>query len=103
MHIQHELTAQYWQHCYLFPAKLEMTRQHVDGFRDIVLYSLEDLIVSKTSTVPWKVEELTQMLHLADGFSKNVGTRHCDSICSLSRLMHLFVRERVFNFHGEPG
>ncbi|KAJ6495244.1 hypothetical protein C8R45DRAFT_1094905 [Mycena sanguinolenta] len=132
MHIQHELTAQYWrvdyhfyvsfvmtrvrQHCYLFPAKLEMTHQHVDGFRDIVLYSLEgwihdadqfftvvqDLIVSTTSTVPWKVEQLTQMLHLADGFSKNVGTRHCDSICSLSRLMHLFVRDRVYNFHGEP-
>ncbi|KAF8190332.1 hypothetical protein K438DRAFT_1831867 [Mycena galopus ATCC 62051] len=103
MHIVHELMAQYWQHCYIFPAKLEMTHKHVDKFRNIVLYSLEDLIVSPTSTVPWKVEQLTQMLNLADGFSKNIGSKHCDSICSLSRLMHHFVRDRVWNFHGERG
>ncbi|KAJ7927514.1 hypothetical protein B0H13DRAFT_2312462 [Mycena leptocephala] len=120
MHIQHELQAQYWKHCQLFPKSLEMTHEHVEEFRDIVNYSLEDLIMSPTSTVPWKIEQLTHMLHLADGFSSeayfdilplssyethsgSVGSKFDGSICSLSRLMHCFVRERVYNFHGEQG
>ncbi|KAJ6588819.1 hypothetical protein B0H19DRAFT_1248417 [Mycena capillaripes] len=71
MHIRHELEAQYWLHCHMFPTSLpeELKHEAVHEFRDIVNYSLEDLLMSPTSTVPYKVEQLVHMGHLADGFS----------------------------------
>jgi hypothetical protein len=57
--------------------------------------------MSPTSTLPWKIEQLTHMLHLADGFSSeayfdifrlspndlylgSVGSKFDGSVCSLS-------------------
>ncbi|KAJ6473542.1 hypothetical protein C8R47DRAFT_714054 [Mycena vitilis] len=102
MHIRHELEAQYWLHCHLFPTSLEMTHEVVDEFRDIVNYYLLDLIISPTSTVPWKIEQLTHMLALAESFSRSFGSKFSGSACSLGLLMHTFVRDRVYNHHGEP-
>ncbi|KAJ7741402.1 hypothetical protein DFH07DRAFT_837908 [Mycena maculata] len=102
MHTRHELEAQYWQHCHLFPRPSDLTHEKIEEFRDHVICSLEDRIISPTSTVPWTTEQLTYMLHLADGFSRLVGSKSTRSTSSLSRLMHSFVRERVYNFHGEP-
>ncbi|KAJ7664315.1 hypothetical protein B0H17DRAFT_1336738 [Mycena rosella] len=73
-HIRHELEAQYWYHCELFPRSLKVTHEIVDELRDIVLHSLGDLVTSPImSTVSWKVDELSHMLDLIDGFGKNVG------------------------------
>ncbi|KAJ7138528.1 hypothetical protein C8R43DRAFT_928893 [Mycena crocata] len=106
-HIRHELEAQYWYHCELFPRSLEVTHAIVDELRDILLHSLGDLLTSQTSTVNWRAEQLTAMITLADGFSKNVG-KNIDkgfggSSCLVGRLMHLLVRSRVYNFYGEAG
>ncbi|KAJ7126106.1 hypothetical protein C8R44DRAFT_874479 [Mycena epipterygia] len=104
--IRHELEAQYWYHCELYPRSLEVTYQIVDELRDIVLHALGDLVTSATSTVSLKVDELDHMLHLTDGFGKNVGKNVNNSFggssCLVGRLMCLFVRARVYNFHGEP-
>ncbi|KAJ7485399.1 hypothetical protein FB451DRAFT_1082841 [Mycena latifolia] len=108
-HIRHELEAQYWYHCELFPRSLEVTDKIVHELRDILLHALGDLITSSTSTVPWKVDELHYMINLADGVGKNVqvgknvDNKFCGSGCIVGRLMCLFVRSRVYNFHGEPG
>ncbi|KAJ6621366.1 hypothetical protein B0H10DRAFT_2215293 [Mycena sp. CBHHK59/15] len=99
-HIRHELEAQYWYHCELFPRSLEVTHEIVDELRDIVLHAFGDLITSASSTVSWKVEDLNHMLNLTDGF-KNVGNKFSGSSCLVGRLMHVFVRARVYNFHGE--
>ncbi|KAJ7485410.1 hypothetical protein FB451DRAFT_1229644 [Mycena latifolia] len=106
-HIRHELEAQYWYHCELFPRSLEVTDKIVHELRDILLHALGDLITSSTSTVPWKVDELKHMIDLTDGLGKNVGknvdNKFGGSSCLVGRFMCLFVRARVYNFHGEPG
>ncbi|KAJ7512643.1 hypothetical protein B0H11DRAFT_1985 [Mycena galericulata] len=100
MHTRHEFGSQYWLHCYLFPSTSALNQETIDEFRDLVLVSLEDRIVSPTSTVPWTIEQLNYMINLADGF-RLVGSQSTNSSASLSRLMYLFVRERIYNFHGE--
>ncbi|KAJ6588820.1 hypothetical protein B0H19DRAFT_220413 [Mycena capillaripes] len=105
-HIRHELEAQYWNHCELFPRSFEVTHEIIDELRDIVLHAL-DLITSATSTVSWKVEDLNNMINLIDGFGKNVdrgniNKKFSGASCLVGRLMQVFVRARVYNFHGEP-
>ncbi|KAJ7116037.1 hypothetical protein C8R44DRAFT_880416 [Mycena epipterygia] len=104
--IGHELEAQYWYHCGLFPRSLEVTHKIVDELRGIVLHALGDLLTSElTSTVDWKIEELKHMLDLIAGLDKNVGkdvNGFGGSSCLVGRLMCPFVRARVYNFHGEP-
>ncbi|KAJ7485389.1 hypothetical protein FB451DRAFT_1127570 [Mycena latifolia] len=112
-HIRHELEAQYWYHCELFPTSFELTHAIVDELRDILLHSLGDLITSATSTVPWKRDDLIDMINLANGLRKNVGrsvdsrfiivdNKLSGSNCLVGRFMCLCVRARVYNFHGEP-
>ncbi|KAJ7635913.1 hypothetical protein B0H17DRAFT_1107361 [Mycena rosella] len=105
-HIRHELEAQYWHHCELFPRSLQVTHEIVDELRDIVLHSLGDLVASATSTVNFTVNELNHMLRLVDGVGRNVGRDSSYKLGGSSRLvgrfMFLFVRARVRNFHGEP-
>ncbi|KAJ7359250.1 hypothetical protein DFH08DRAFT_406908 [Mycena albidolilacea] len=105
--IRHELEAQYWLHCEYYPRAFEVTHKIVDELRDTVLHAFGDVVTSQTSTVSWKIDDLKNMITLIDGFSKNVG-KHADkkfsgSSCLVARLMYLFARHRVYNFHGEPG
>ncbi|KAJ7431193.1 hypothetical protein FB451DRAFT_1321023 [Mycena latifolia] len=97
-------------HCELFPRSLEVTHAIVDELRGIVLHALGDLITSPMmSTVSWKVDELNHMIRLIDGLGtaesvgRNVDNRFGNSSCLVGRFMCLFVRARVYNFHGEPG
>ncbi|KAJ7792414.1 hypothetical protein B0H14DRAFT_2470155 [Mycena olivaceomarginata] len=106
-HIRHELEAQYWLHCEYYPRAFEVTHEIVDELRDIVLHAFGDVVTSQSSTVSWKIDDLGRMITLIDGFSKNVG-KHAHkkfngSNCLVARLMHIFARIRVYNFHGEPG
>ncbi|KAJ7444796.1 hypothetical protein B0H11DRAFT_437351 [Mycena galericulata] len=105
-HIRHELEAQYWYHCELFPRSVEITHEIVDELRDIVLHALGDLATSPTSTVVWNVAELERMINLIDGIEnvdKGIGDKASGANCLVGRLMHMFVSARVYNFHGEPG
>ncbi|KAJ6595613.1 hypothetical protein DFH09DRAFT_1357542 [Mycena vulgaris] len=105
--IRNELEAQYWYHCELFPRSLQVTHEIIDELRDLVLHALGDVITFIGTTVSWKVDELNHMVKLIDGFGKNVGknvdSKLSGSSCIVGRLMWLFVRARVYNFHGEPG
>ncbi|KAK7052040.1 hypothetical protein R3P38DRAFT_3255270 [Favolaschia claudopus] len=106
-HIRHELEAQYWLHCEYYPLAFEVTHVVVDELRDIVLHALGDVITSETSTVSREIDDLNKMITLLDGISQYVG-EHADKNLSgstvlVGRLMHLFARNRVYNFHGEPG
>ncbi|KAJ7893577.1 hypothetical protein B0H13DRAFT_2527448 [Mycena leptocephala] len=108
-HIRHELEAQYWA--------LDVTQEIIDELRDIVLHALgvpPDVITSQTSTVDWKTDQLYNMIKLIDGFSsesdtalenvgRNVDNKFSGASCVVGRLMKAFARERVYNFHGEPG
>ncbi|KAJ7185537.1 hypothetical protein C8R46DRAFT_1060915 [Mycena filopes] len=102
-HIRHELEAQYWYHCELYPRSFEVTREIINELRDIVLHALGDVITSATSTVDWKVDDLNNMIKLVDGFSENVGKNAAGTGCLVGRLMVSFVRARVYNYHSTPG
>ncbi|KAJ7640899.1 hypothetical protein DFH06DRAFT_1477813 [Mycena polygramma] len=105
-HIRHELEAQYWNHCELFPRSFVVTHEIIDELRDIVLHALGDLVTSSTSTVSWKIADLNNMIKLIDGFGKNlernINNKFSGASCIVGRLMQVFVRARVYNFHGEP-
>ncbi|KAJ7754473.1 hypothetical protein B0H16DRAFT_1542487 [Mycena metata] len=105
-HIRHELEAQYWCHCELYPRSFAVTHEIVDELRDILLHALGDLITSATSTVSWKVDDLNTMIKLVDGLGKNVGKnadKKFTGTCLVGRLMRDFVRARVYNYHSTPG
>ncbi|KAF7344557.1 hypothetical protein MSAN_01937600 [Mycena sanguinolenta] len=106
-HIRHELEAQYWLHCEYYPRAFEITHEIVDELRDIVLHAFGDVVTSQRTTVSWKIDDLKNMITLIDGFSKNVGKhghkKFSGSNCLVGRLMYVFARTRVYNFHGEPG
>ncbi|KAF7360380.1 hypothetical protein MVEN_00767800 [Mycena venus] len=111
-HIRLELEAQYWLHCEYYPEALEVTHEIQDELRDIVFHVFRDLITSQNSTVSWKVDDLKNMITLIDGFGqitgKNVKNKYSGLSCLTyqypppGRLMHVFARNRVYNFHGEP-
>ncbi|KAJ6473528.1 hypothetical protein C8R47DRAFT_1294502 [Mycena vitilis] len=105
-HIRHELEAQYWNHCELFPRSFVVTHEIIDELRDIVLHALGDLVTSATSTVSWKITDLNNMITLIDGFGKNlernINNKFSGASCMVGRLMQVFVWARVYNFH-EPG
>ncbi|KAK0449708.1 uncharacterized protein EV420DRAFT_760800 [Desarmillaria tabescens] len=105
-HIGHEIEAQYWYHCQLFPTCLEMTEDIIDELRDILIYCLGDTMTSPTANSPYGVTELEPMLTLANTIRKSVkkGQRgHPGSVCSIGRFMYIFVQQRFYNFHGQPG
>ncbi|KAJ7185538.1 hypothetical protein C8R46DRAFT_1060923 [Mycena filopes] len=95
-HIRHELEAQYWYHCELYPRSFEVTREIIDELRDIVFHALGDVITSSSSTVSWKRDDLDDVIKLVDGFSEIVGK-------TAAATGWLVVRTRVYNYHSTPG
>ncbi|KAF7361071.1 hypothetical protein MSAN_01138000 [Mycena sanguinolenta] len=106
-HIRHELEAQYWLHCEYYPRAFNLTHEIIDELRDIVLHAFGDVVTSNRTTVPWKIGDLNNMITLIDGFTKGIDRNTTNKFsgcnCLVGRLMHVFVRSRVYNFHGEPG
>ncbi|THU75194.1 hypothetical protein K435DRAFT_814570, partial [Dendrothele bispora CBS 962.96] len=67
-HIRHHIEQQYWYHCHLFPTSLTLTPDLVDELRDILMHWISDSFTSATSTAPYTVGELRDMLSLAKNF-----------------------------------
>ncbi|RDB29917.1 hypothetical protein Hypma_014083 [Hypsizygus marmoreus] len=102
-HIMHEIETQYWYHCLMYPKSLEITHNLVNELRDIIIHLMGDTILSQTSTSPYSTDELQKMLGLVNSLKKNVDAGLQGSTCVLSGLMYVFVRQRFYNFHGQPG
>ncbi|TFK73478.1 hypothetical protein BDN72DRAFT_814413 [Pluteus cervinus] len=102
-HLRHEIESQYWYHNILFPRALFVHHEIVDELRDLILHAIGDVMTSATSTSPYGLGELQNMLSLANSLRKNVGTQYGGSACLIGRLMYIFVRQRFNNFHGEQG
>ncbi|KAK7026847.1 hypothetical protein VNI00_015389 [Paramarasmius palmivorus] len=67
--------------------------------RDILIYSIGDVITSSTTTVPYEATELQQMLEMVNNIQNNM---HGSKVVQpYSRLMHNFTRLRFKNFHGQ--
>ncbi|KAG9221645.1 hypothetical protein CCMSSC00406_0005558 [Pleurotus cornucopiae] len=120
-HIRHELEAQYWLHCELFPHTREVTQDLVDELRDMLTHALGDVSTSPLSTIESTEEELKTMLQAVTAAEskysldllvalaptmtfiiEQVGKPAPGSMCLLSRFMHIRARHRFINFHGQP-
>ncbi|KAJ8095951.1 hypothetical protein PM082_015172 [Marasmius tenuissimus] len=65
-HIRHAIEAQYWYHCLLFPDSYKLEIDAVDELRDILTYWIGDVMTSMSSTIPYNMGELQQMLSLVN-------------------------------------
>ncbi|KAJ6473541.1 hypothetical protein C8R47DRAFT_1053619 [Mycena vitilis] len=99
-HIRHELEAQYWNHCELFPRSFVVTHEIIDELRDIVLHALGAVSLVRTlpniGRAPIRLSPRSRPTHAS------IWCVHllCSIFSSYSRFP---VRARVYNFHGEPG
>jgi len=99
-HIQHEIISQYWFHCSLYPHSLPLSLENVDELRDILLYNISDIMTSYTSTVPYPLSELKDMMLLANNIRKNPGA--LGGVSTFARLMYIFAEQRFLNFASTP-
>ncbi|KAG6811849.1 hypothetical protein H0H92_005582 [Tricholoma furcatifolium] len=89
-----EIEANYWS--------IELSEDLILEFRDLVIHSMGDQMISATSVVPYSVDDLQKLLLLANSLQANVGSRFTGSTCLLSAFMYEFVRQRFYNFYGQP-
>ncbi|KAJ3788474.1 hypothetical protein GGU10DRAFT_306920 [Lentinula aff. detonsa] len=99
-HIEHAVVSLYWYHCHLFPHSYDLTIEAVDELRDILLHCICDTITSSTSTVPYSVADLKEMMILLNNLRKNPSTG--GGVSAYSRIMYIFARLRFLHFHGQP-
>ncbi|KAG5635306.1 hypothetical protein H0H81_011766 [Sphagnurus paluster] len=82
-----------------FDASNLLIWQEVDG---VSTPTHVNQIISATSTVPYSVEDLQKMLNLVNSMEKCTDGSFHGSTRVLSCLMFVFVRQRFYNFHGQP-
>ncbi|KAJ2926597.1 hypothetical protein H1R20_g10501, partial [Candolleomyces eurysporus] len=73
-HLKHEIEAQYWHHGVLYPTTIELKAEFVVELRDVILHYL----------------------------GENVGHSSPGAVNLLSRMMHIFARQKFLNWHGVP-
>ncbi|KAJ3853643.1 hypothetical protein EV368DRAFT_13979, partial [Lentinula lateritia] len=96
-HIEHAVVSLYWYHCHLFPHSYNLNVEAVDELRDILLHCIGDTITSSTSTVPYNISDLKDMMLLLNNIrSELAGSAYNILISNFSRL-------RFLHFYGEPG
>ncbi|KAJ2914810.1 hypothetical protein MD484_g5604, partial [Candolleomyces efflorescens] len=100
-HLKHEIEAQYWQHGLLYPSTVELTLERVRELRDVVLHYLGGRLLP--SLPSYRVaDELNKMLGHVNSIQKNVGQHSPGTVSMLSRMMHIFARQKFLNWHGVP-
>ncbi|KAH9478421.1 hypothetical protein JR316_0008876 [Psilocybe cubensis] len=102
-HLGYEIEAQYWYHVQLYPHSRFLTRETIAQLRDVVLHFIGDTMTSPTSTAPYSMQDLRDILALTRDMERNldlpawVGTQSL-----LARQMFIFCRAKYLHFHGEP-
>ncbi|KIK68525.1 hypothetical protein GYMLUDRAFT_35963 [Collybiopsis luxurians FD-317 M1] len=98
-HVGHLINSQYWYHCHLFPHCYDLTAEIVDELRDILAHSICDVITSPSSTVPYSISDLNQMMQLCNELRTNPGTG--GGVSAFSRIMCIFMQQRFLNHHDQ--
>ncbi|KAK0452419.1 hypothetical protein EV421DRAFT_1768788 [Armillaria borealis] len=83
-----------------------MTEDIIEELRDILIYCLGDAMTSPMANCPYGVIDLQPMLTLTNAIRKSVkkGEKgRPGSVCSIGRFMYIFVQQRFYDFHGQPG
>ncbi|KAF9440349.1 hypothetical protein P691DRAFT_780107 [Macrolepiota fuliginosa MF-IS2] len=103
LHLKHEIEAQYWFHCHLFPTTLAVDLPLVAELRDIILHNIAGTMSFPTSGTFHSQDDLNKMLSWVNSLKKNMDIFYLGSACLVGRLMFIFARERFAHSHGEPG
>ncbi|KAG5719095.1 hypothetical protein E4T56_gene2111 [Termitomyces sp. T112] len=95
-HVKHQIEANYWYHCLMFPRSLELSEDLIFEFRDLFIHSMSDQMVSETSVVPYNVDDLQKLVFLANSLqhSTRAGSKIGGSTCFISVFMYTFVGQR---------
>ncbi|KAJ8095935.1 hypothetical protein PM082_015156 [Marasmius tenuissimus] len=101
-HIRHAIEAQYWYHCQLFPDSYKLDMDAVDELRDVLTYWIGDVLTSMSSTIPYAIDELQQMLTLTNNLRKNVnGWRGVAAFGMSVEVSYFLVDERIAFCHSQ--
>lgn len=104
--IEHAVASLYWYHCHLYPHSYNLSVEAVDELRDILLHCIggrflilshhgacrqlaffTDTITSSTSTVPYNISDLKDMMLLLNNIrSELAGSAHNISISYLCSI-----------------
>ncbi|TFK67230.1 hypothetical protein BDN72DRAFT_822647 [Pluteus cervinus] len=101
-HLRPEMEAQYWHHVSLFPRSFFVNHDVIDELRDVLVHAIADVLTSPTSTAPYGLRELQDMLSLANNMRSNTSAQYGASAWTIGRLMCTFTHQRFFNFYGDP-
>ncbi|KAJ7928122.1 hypothetical protein B0H13DRAFT_2311984 [Mycena leptocephala] len=96
--LRHDMERQYWSHCTMFPNAPQLTPGHISELKDCLVYSIGDVSTSLTSTAPYSVEELRNLLALVE----HLQVDGLGSVATYARIMDRFAYDRFLNFHGLP-
>ncbi|KAH0580834.1 hypothetical protein H2248_011992 [Termitomyces sp. 'cryptogamus'] len=85
-HVKHQIEANYWYHCLMFPRSLELSEDLIFEFRDLFIHSMSgsclfclfefrtdhwtDQMVSETSVVSYNVDDLQKLVFLANSLQR---------------------------------
>ncbi|KAE9391512.1 hypothetical protein BT96DRAFT_304191 [Gymnopus androsaceus JB14] len=101
LHILHEMQAQYWEHCALFPCSRPPSQETVDQVRDILIHAISDTLMSDAFS-PYSTSEMERMLAIIPPTVPSRGINLAGLSRTVYRILSVFARERFFHFHGEP-
>ncbi|KAJ7468782.1 hypothetical protein FB451DRAFT_1257315 [Mycena latifolia] len=106
-HAKLGLEIEYWKHCDLFPSALSASLELIKELRDMIVFSIADIMTSPTTTISVSADHLERMLSVVNTLETDIG--EADAVrkargpnASIDRATGAVIaREKFYNFNGE--
>ncbi|VDC02730.1 unnamed protein product [Peniophora sp. CBMAI 1063] len=98
-HFKHLLESWYWDHVSMLPDNFQSHDCIVDELVGDLTYHCVDHITSPNTTVPYTLNELTDLIRLLG--RKGHGTGATSFAAALARIMAIFCHWRFVHYHGQ--
>ncbi|KAJ7620253.1 hypothetical protein FB45DRAFT_929801 [Roridomyces roridus] len=104
-HIRLELEAQYWFHCALFPSALSVTHHLLYELRDVVTFTVCDIITAVEAPVTLYNTDMLGILTVIDGLREELNAGLVigpGATFIIARIMWRSASHKFLQFYGEP-
>ncbi|VDC02729.1 unnamed protein product [Peniophora sp. CBMAI 1063] len=98
-HSKHLLESWYWNHVSSFPTTFKSHDPLIEELVGDLTFFCTDYITSPTTTIPYPLEELLNMIRLLG--RKEPGAGAAPIAAALGRMMSVFCHWRYIHFHGQ--